>query len=61
VVHYSLMFLLASVSFWTVRAQASCGLYNLFNIARLPDAAFHGFFKAFFRFAIPMLLVATCR
>jgi ABC-2 type transport system permease protein len=59
-VHYSLMFLLASVSFWTVRAQGIVmGYYNLFNIARMPDAAFHGFFKAFFRFAIPMLLVAN--
>ena len=60
VVHYSLMFLLASVAFWTVRAQGIMwGYYNLFNIARLPDGAFHGFFKAFFRFAIPMLLVAN--
>ena len=60
VVHYSLMFLLASVAFWTVRAQGIVwGYYNLFNIARLPDAAFHGFFKAFFRFVIPMLLVAN--
>jgi ABC-2 type transport system permease protein len=59
-VHYSLMFLLSSVSFWTVRAQGIVwGYYNLFNIARMPDAAFHGFFKAFFRFAIPMLLVAN--
>jgi ABC-2 type transport system permease protein len=31
----------------------------LFNIARLPDAAFSGFFRAFFTFAIPMLLVAN--
>ncbi len=60
VVHYSLMFLLASVAFWSVRAQGIVwGYYNLFNIARLPDGAFHGFFKAFFRFAIPMLLVAN--
>ena len=59
-VHYSLMFLLASVSFWTVRAQGIVwGYYNLFNIARLPDAAFRGLFKAFFTFAIPMLLVAN--
>jgi ABC-2 type transport system permease protein len=59
-VHYSLMFLLACVAFWTVRAQGVVwGYYNLFNIARLPDAAFHGFFKAFFRFGIPMLLVAN--
>jgi ABC-2 type transport system permease protein len=59
-IHYSLMFLLATVAFWTVRAQGIIwGYYNLFNIARLPDGAFHGFFKAFFRFAIPMLLVAN--
>jgi ABC-2 type transport system permease protein len=25
----------------------------------MPDTAFHGFFKAFFSFAIPMLLVAN--
>src|SRR5438034_9691382 len=59
-VHYSLMFLLASVSFWTVRAQGIVwGYYNLFNIARLPDEAFHGLFKAFFTFALPMLLVSN--
>jgi ABC-2 type transport system permease protein len=60
VIHYSLMFCLASASFWTVRAQGIVwGYYNLFNIARLPDAAFRGLFKAFFTFAIPMLLVAN--
>jgi ABC-2 type transport system permease protein len=59
-IHYSLMFLLATVSFWTVRAQGIVwGYYNLFNLARWPDATFHGFFKAFFTFAIPMLLVAN--
>jgi ABC-2 type transport system permease protein len=60
VIHYSLMFLLASACFWTVRAQGIVwGYYSLFNIARLPDAAFAGFFKIFFTFAIPMLLVAN--
>ncbi|MGD0813869.1 MAG: ABC-2 family transporter protein [Verrucomicrobiota bacterium] len=59
-IHYSLMFLLASVAFWTVRAQGIVwGYYSLFNIARSPDAAFQGFFRAFFTFAIPMLLVAN--
>jgi ABC-2 type transport system permease protein len=59
-VHYSLMFLLTSVAFWTVRAQGVIwGYYSLFNVARLPDAAFQGFFKVFFTFAIPMLLVAN--
>ena len=59
-VHYSLMFMLASVSFWTVRAQGIVwGYYNLFNIARMPDEAFHGVFKAVFTFALPVLLVSN--
>ncbi len=59
-IHYSLMFLLATISFWTVRAQGIVwGYYNLFNISRMPDSAFQGFFKTFFTFAIPMLLVAN--
>ena len=59
-IHYSLMFLLTTVSFWTVRAQGIVwGYYSLFNIARLPDAAFRGFFKVFFTFAVPMILVAN--
>ena len=60
-IHYSLMFLLASISFWTVRAQGIVwGYYNLFQLARLPDDAFQrGAFKAFFTFAIPMILVSN--
>ncbi|HEV2211129.1 MAG TPA: ABC-2 family transporter protein [Verrucomicrobiae bacterium] len=59
-IHYSLMFLLASISFWTVRAQGIVwGYYNLFQIARMPDEAFHGLFKALFTFALPMLLVSN--
>jgi len=60
IIHYSLMLLLASLSFWTVRAQGIVwGYYNMFNIARLPDEAFHGLFKAVFTFVIPMLLVSN--
>lgn len=59
-IHYSLMFLLAAISFWTVRAQGIVwGYYNLFSVARMPDEAFRGLFKAFFTFAIPMLLVSN--
>jgi len=60
-IHYSLMFLLAAISFWTVRAQGIVwGYYNMFQIARMPDEAFgRGLFKAFFTFAIPMLLVSN--
>ena len=60
IIHYSLMFLLASISFWTVKAQGIVwGYYNLFQIARMPDEAFRGLFKAIFTFAIPMLLVTN--
>ncbi len=60
-VHYSIMFLLATIAFSTVRAQGILtGYYNLFNIARLPEGAFQrGSFKAIFTFVLPMLLVAN--
>ncbi|HEU6447830.1 MAG TPA: ABC-2 family transporter protein [Verrucomicrobiae bacterium] len=59
-IHYSLMFILASISFWTVRAQGIVwGYYNLFNIARMPDEAFKGAFKIVFTFVLPMLLVSN--
>jgi ABC-2 type transport system permease protein len=61
-IHYSLMFLLASISFWAVRSQGIVwGYYNLFNIARMPAEAFNGqpIFKAFFTFALPVLLVSN--
>jgi ABC-2 type transport system permease protein len=61
-IHYSLMFLLASVSFWTVKAQGIVwGYFNLFNIARLPDEAFSKnlVFKGVFTYAIPMLLISN--
>jgi ABC-2 type transport system permease protein len=59
-IHYSLMFMLAAVGFWTVRAQGIVwGYYNLFNIARMPDEAFRGAYKAAFTFALPVLLVSN--
>ena len=61
-IHYCLMFSLATVSFWTVRAQGIVyGYYNLFNIARMPDDAFPrgGIFRAVFTFVLPVLLVSN--
>jgi len=59
-IHASLLTMLACTSFWTVRAQGIIwGYYNLFNIARLPDEAFKGWFKVAFTFVIPMLLVSN--
>lgn len=60
VVHYSLMFLMGTISFWTVRAQGLVmAYYNLFSIARIPDAAFRGTGRVAFTLGIPMLLVAN--
>jgi ABC-2 type transport system permease protein len=59
-IHYSLMFILATFCFWTVRAQGIVwGYYNLFNIARMPDEAFRGVFKGVFTFVLPVLLVSN--
>jgi ABC-2 type transport system permease protein len=59
-IHYSLTFILATTCFWTVRAQGIVyGYYNLFNIARMPDEAFKGAFKAVFSFGLPVLLVSN--
>jgi ABC-2 type transport system permease protein len=59
-VHYTLMFMLATICFWTVKAQGIVwGYYNLFNIARMPDEAFRGAFKAVFTFVLPVLLVSN--
>src|SRR5678816_2114578 len=53
--------MLASISFWTVRAQGVVwGYYNLFQIARMPDEAFgRTAFRTVFTFAVPMLLVSN--
>ena len=61
-IHYSLMFMLAAISFWTVRAQGIVwGYYNLFNIARMPDDAFRGVFKIVFTFVLPCCWSRMCR
>ena len=59
-IHYALVLSLASISFWTVRAQGVVwGYYSFLTIGRWPEAAFQGFFKAFFTLAIPTLLVTN--
>ncbi|MCS7089287.1 MAG: ABC-2 family transporter protein [Verrucomicrobiota bacterium] len=59
-IHYSLMFLLAAISFWTIKAQGIVwGYYNLFQLARMPDEAFRGMFRFVFTFIFPVLLVTN--
>lgn len=61
-IHYSIMFSLAALSFWIVRAQGLIyGYYNLFNIARYPDAVFprRKLFTIVFSWLIPVIVVAN--
>lgn len=59
-IHYALMLMIVSVSFWIVRAQGLVyGYYNLFQISRIPKDAFKGGFKLFFTFVLPMSIVAN--
>jgi ABC-2 type transport system permease protein len=59
-VHYAVLFGLATVAFWIVRAQGLIyGYYNVFNIARYPDVVFHGVFKVIFSYLIPVIIVAN--
>ena len=59
VIHYTLMFLMASISFWATRAEGlMMAYYNLFSIARIPDVAFSGGARVLFTLVVPMLLIA---
>jgi ABC-2 type transport system permease protein len=59
-IHYAILFGLATLSIWIVRAQGLIyGYFNVFNIARHPDTIFRGPFKMIFTFVIPVLLVAN--
>jgi ABC-2 type transport system permease protein len=60
-IHYSIMFVLVTLSFWLVRAQGIVfGYYNLFNIARYPDTIFgKGLFRFIFSWVVPVIVVAN--
>jgi ABC-2 type transport system permease protein len=59
-IHYSIMFLMATCSFWTARAQGLLmAYYNLFSLTRVPDAAFSGAARTVFTLFVPLLLVAN--
>src|SRR5262249_50645884 len=59
-IHYSLMFLMSSISFWTVRSNGLVmAYYNLFSVARLPDTVLKGSYQTIWVLALPMLLVSN--
>lgn len=58
--HYSLMLILTATAFFTTRAQGIVwGYYQMFNLARMPETAFRGLFRAIFTFVLPMTLVSN--
>ncbi len=60
VIHYSIMLVLAAVSFWIVRAQGLVyGYFNFLNIARYPDVIYPWFFRLVFSWFIPVIIVAN--
>lgn len=59
-IHYAIMFALATLSFWIVRAQGLIyGYFNFLSISRYPDQVFSGIFKLIFTWLIPVILVAN--
>ncbi len=58
-VHYSVMFSLACISFWSVRAQFIHGYFNLFMIGRYPEAVFRGAFRFIFTWLLPIIWVSN--
>ncbi len=59
-VHYSIMFSLATLSFWIVRAQGLIyGYFNLVNISRYPSEVFGGAFRWIFTWLVPVIVVAN--
>jgi ABC-2 type transport system permease protein len=58
-VHYAVMFSLACISFWTVRAAFIHGYFHLFMIGRYPVAVFRGIFRFIFTWLIPIIWVSN--
>jgi ABC-2 type transport system permease protein len=60
VIHYSIMLMLAAISFWIVRAQGLVyGYFNFLNIARYPDVIYPQLFRFIFSWLVPVVIVAN--
>ena len=59
-IHYALMLMLMSLSFWMTRAQGFINAYySIFQVSRLPREAFFGWTRFVFTWAVPLLLIAN--
>jgi len=59
-IHYAMMLMLMSLSFWMTRASGLVNAYySVFQVARLPREAFFGWTRLIFTWAVPLLLIAN--
>ena len=59
-IHYAVMFVLATASFWIIRAQGLIyGYFNLVSLARYPEGIYRGAFRFVFLWIVPVILVAN--
>ena len=59
-IHYAVMFGLACLCFWIVRAQGIVfGYYSLVSLSRYPEAVYRGVFRFVFLWLLPVILVAN--
>jgi ABC-2 type transport system permease protein len=59
-IHYALLLMLMSMSFWMTRANGFINAYyTVFQISRLPREAFKGIALLVFTWAVPLLLIAN--
>ena len=59
-IHYAMMLMLMSLSFWMTRAQGFINAYySIFQVSRLPREAFFGWTRIVFTWAVPLLLIAN--
>jgi ABC-2 type transport system permease protein len=59
-IHYAMMLMLMSLSFWMTRAQGFINAYySIFQISRLPREVFSGVTGFIFTWIVPLLLIAN--
>jgi ABC-2 type transport system permease protein len=60
VIYYSIMFMLMTISFWTIRGEGMISVYfQSTNFARQPAEIYRGMLKLFLTFVFPMLVVVN--
>jgi ABC-2 type transport system permease protein len=59
-IYYSIMFMLMTISFWTIRGEGMISVYfQSTNFARQPAEIYRGMLKLFLTFVFPMLVIVN--